>query len=667
MKKNILLVFLLVIMFWGASTTLAKTITKTTQDNVINSVSTSTPQPTEDNSQTLPDQQYEHILNFNSDITVNQNATLDVKEKIKVYANNREINHGIYRDFPTSYKDSYGNNYRVKFSVTSVKKDDQYEQYKVEDISNGVRVYIGQPDTILDPGFYTYELSYSVTKELGFFDTHDELYWNVTGNGWLFNIDKAEATVHLPNGVPFDKLSLSAYTGSQGSKGQDFYSTTTENSIYFSTTKKLTLQQDLTIVVGWPKGYVQEPTQQEKNMNMLMDNIGMIVGIISMLVILLYYIIAWMIVGRDPKKSTIIAQYESPDGLSPAALRFNLMELYDNTAFTSVIINMAVKGYLKIDKSGKYYKLITTGSNIDKLSPDEAIIAKTVFDSKSINEIEINQSNYHVFQLAQSELKKYLKNNFLNSYFTTNSKIFGVGIFVTIVLAAITSILSNAAFPIIFLGLFWLSIWSALILKILANSYKALRTSWKMAIGLFVLSLPFMLVDFFGIRELVKDTSVFLSVFLFLCILISIFFYHALKRRTRLGRDLENKIEGFKMFLSVTEKDRLNFANPPEKTPELFEEFLPYALALGVEQNWSEQFSNVFNMNDNNSPNSYRPSWYNGPNMASFASAGAFAGDLSSSFSSQISSSSHAPGSSSGGGGGGFSGGGGGGGGGGGW
>ena len=142
-------------------------------------------------------------------------------------------------------------------------------------------------------------------------------------------------------------------------------------------------------------------------------------------------------------------------------------------------------------------------------------------------------------------------------------------------------------------------------------------------------------------------------------------FYHLLKAPTAAGRRILDQIDGFRMYLSVAEKERLNLENPPAHTPQLFEMFLPYALALDVEQQWAEKFADVLAIAGRNA-GGYSPKWYSGTAWSSLGVA-AFAGSLGSSLSSAISSASTAPGSSSGGGGGGSTGGGGGGGGGGGW
>jgi uncharacterized membrane protein YgcG len=650
MNRKLLIAILLAITFSSLSISHAKTTDLGTSTNPVVYDQT---------------EQYERILNFKDDIFVNEDSSLNVTESITVYANNETINHGIYRDFPTIYNDSYGNKYKVDFKLLSVKNNNQDEDYTTSNLSNGIRIKIGKADTILSPGFYTYVLNYVVTKELGFFETEDVLYWNVTGNGWNYVIDKAEATVHLPTGVPLDKISTSAYTGAQGSKAQDFYSTTTEDSIYFSTTQGLGNYEGLTIAIGWPKGFVQEPTKQEKFQGLLMDNIGIILGIISFIIILLYYLIVWVSVGRDPRKGSIIAEYDSPENLSPASLRFNFIQGYDNSVFTSAIISMAVKGYLIIDKTSSDYKLIKTGKNTDKLSVEESIIADNIFIDG--DGIKVNKSNYIKFQNAQLGLKTNLEKTFLNSYFITNKKFSKIGLIVSALLLLITSIFSQIFFPVVIFLSAWLSVWSFALFLLLITAYKLINTNKIKAIVFFIIAIPFTMAEITVIKVLIETSSLFFVVLLSFVILINILFFKAIKRRTKLGRALEDKIEGFRMFLSVTEEDRLNFANPPEKTPELFEKFLPYALALGVEQRWSEQFSSIFNMADDSS---YHHSWYVGSSGSVFYSIGAFTGALSSSFANEISSSSVPPGSRGGGSsshGGGSSGGGGGGGGGGGW
>ena len=155
------------------------------------------------------------------------------------------------------------------------------------------------------------------------------------------------------------------------------------------------------------------------------------------------------------------------------------------------------------------------------------------------------------------------------------------------------------------------------------------------------------------------------GVIFFALLILHLIYIYLLKAPTPKGRRIMDELEGFKLYLELAEKDDLNRKHPPELTPELFEKYLPYAIALGVEQAWAQRFVAVFSRLNADSGHSYRPGWYQG----SFNPyrPGSFATSLSSEFNSAISSAATPPGSSSGGGGGGFSGGGGGGGGGGGW
>jgi hypothetical protein len=164
----------------------------------------------------------ERILSYDSEIQVHAGGSQFVTETIRVRAEGQRIKRGIYRDFPTEYRTRTGSRLRVEFRVASVERDGQPEPFHTRQLSNGVRVYIGRSDLFLKPGEYTYRLSYTTDRQLGFFDKHDELYWNVTGNGWDFHIDQVSARVQLPAGIPPQGITAEAYTGPQGAQNRDY-------------------------------------------------------------------------------------------------------------------------------------------------------------------------------------------------------------------------------------------------------------------------------------------------------------------------------------------------------------------------------------------------------------------------------------------------------------
>lgn len=613
----------------------------------------------------------ERILDFHSAIIVYSDGSMLVTETLRVRAEGQQIRRGIYRDFPTDYRDPHGNRYRVAFDVIEVLRDGRREDYHTERRSNGVRVYIGHADRLLRPGEYTYTLSYRTNRQLGFFAAHDELYWNVTGNGWSFPIDRAAATVQLPPSLGDRTLTLEAYTGPAGSQDRLYRAAQTDQALaWFETTQPLGPQEGLTIVVGWPKGHVQKPTQQEQVRYLLDDNRELLIAGGGLLLLTFYYLLVWHNVGRDPEPGVIIPQYEPPPQFPPASLRFIRRMGYDHKAFATALVGLAVKGLLRIDYLNGHYAAHRKKAPAIKLAPGEQVLLKHLFDSS--NSITFKQENHRRIKTAIDAHKAALKRHYEKLFFVTNSAWLLPGILLslaTLALAATQLPHDEEAFAGIFM-LLWLSGWSVAVTVLVSGTITAWRNafhgdSYLGAIGITAFSLPFLAGEGFGLWALFHFTSPSMVLILLGVLLLNFAFYHLLKAPTLAGRKLLDKVEGLRLYLDVAEKDELQLRHPPEKTPQLFEHLLPYAMALDVEQRWAERFAAVF-ARLSAERQEYSPSWYRGSHFSS-RDLGGFAGSLGSAMSSAISSSSTAPGSSSGGGGGGSSGGGGGGGGGGGW
>ncbi len=542
----------------------------------------------------------ERILRYHSDITIREDGSMLVEETIDVRAEGNRFRRGLYRDFPTDYEDRLGNAYRVAFRVVSVRRNGQLEDWHTERLSNGVRVYAGSSDRLLPPGEHSYLIRYETDRQLGFFEAHDELYWNVTGNGWDFAMDAVSAAVSLPRNLRADEVTIEGYTGVYGSRGQDYEAAFEGGRAVIRGTRPLAPREGLSVVVGFPKGIVPEPTSTDRLLWLLTDNRGLLIAIGALLLAFGWLFFCWHRVGRDPEAGVIFAHYEPPDGYSPASMRYVRGMRYDPGTFSAAVVNMAVKGHLKIHKRGKDYSL--TSERSDKpLAPGEAALLGRLFGSGS--RLELDNENHGILQAARSAHRSALRRDYLGRYFKKNSAL----------------LLPSAAGSVL-----------AFVLVLMLGAVTPL------AVFVFVLNA--------GVHGL---------------------FAYLLKAPTTRGRELLDKLEGFRLYLDVAEKDDLNIAHPPEKTPELFERYLPFAIALGVEQTWAEQFTQVFARISAEQGQSYRPGWY----VGDFSSArlGGFSKDIGSSFTSAISSAASPPGSSSGGGGGGFSGGGGGGGGGGGW
>ena len=154
----------------------------------------------------------EAITRFVSDLTVNPDASIRVSETITLTAEGNQIRRGILRDIPTIYQTPDGERCEVGLSVEKVRRNGKDEPWATESIANGIRIRIGQADTLLEHGPQTYEITYAATGELGVFDGYDEIYWNVTGNAWTFAIDGAQSVIRLPPGaaVPIGTITPAA-------------------------------------------------------------------------------------------------------------------------------------------------------------------------------------------------------------------------------------------------------------------------------------------------------------------------------------------------------------------------------------------------------------------------------------------------------------------------
>lgn len=614
----------------------------------------------------------ERILNYDSRIVVNPDSSMRVTETIQVRAEGRRIKRGIYRDFPTDYLDKAGNRIKVRFDVISVLRNGDAIPWSVERRENGWRVYLGSKSSSISPGIYNYELTYQTTRQLGYFKDHDELYWNAIGQGWAFPIDHGEITVILPGSAGEKVLERSAYTGSYGSKEQNCrVSVDSMGNSVFETTSGLAPGEGMTIVVLWPKGFVHEPTGSEKAEMLLSDNLNLLAGLAGLILLLIYYMFAWIRVGKDPAAGPIAPMYEPPDGLSPAAMRYIERMGFDKQAMSAAILNLAVKGLLRIEENDGDYTLVRIDGVQKSLSPEETKLYNKLLGARS--SILLDNSNATTIQSALQSFQKSLKNHFMKKYFKKNTGWFVPGVLFSILVIAAVVGLSRLPASAIFMSL-WLAGWTGGVLALLGAAFSAWKNVFRgqlksivAAIGMTAFSLPFLAGEVV-VGYLLGKTAGLLPVMMLIVILfIDALFYWLLKAPTLFGRREMDKIEGFKLFLSVSEKDELNFRTPINKTPELFEKYLPYALALGVENQWAERFTSILNTQLTPEQGGYRPGWYSGTTNWGMLGAAGFASSLSSSFNSAVSSSSVPPGSSSGGGGGGFSGGGGGGGGGGGF
>jgi len=619
----------------------------------------------------------ERILSFDSDIVVNDDGSMLVHETIRVHAQGQKIVHGIYRDFPTIYKNKLGIEKHVPFDVVSVRRDGNDEPYHTGSLANGVRVSMGPRFSPVPLGDHTYELSYRTDRQLGFYDDKTELYWNVTGNGWDFPIEHASARVTLPSAIPRSKVETWAYTGPQGYTARDFKAQLMgDGTFFFETTKPFAAHEGLTIDCWWDPGYLQPPTEAQQREWFMEDNEGMVIALVGLLLVLIYQLVAWSMVGKDPAPGTIVPLYMPPEEISAAGMRELVKMSFDNKAFAACIVGMAAKKYLTINKDAlDAFTLVKSDDPkaFNALSTEEKLVASRLF-ARGPN-VLLSQLNRDVISESVKALKQSLATRMEKIYFVRNSGYLAPSVLLSVAVLLLSVWTANSQLkPVAFFMLVWLSGWSV---GVAALTYSVINL-WKVALRggahgaakgggalfLTLFAIPFFGGELMGIGMLAHSTSII--VVLVLCVLIAsnFIFHELLKAPTHMGRELLDKVEGFKLFLAATEGDQIKRMAPVNWNLDTFNRFLPYAIALDVEEAWAGKFSQA--VTAASAVAAAGSAAYSGA-LAGTVIASGFASSLGDSLAGAISSSSAAPGSSSGSGGGGSSGGGGGGGGGGGW
>ncbi|NPV01374.1 MAG: DUF2207 domain-containing protein [Brevinematales bacterium] len=615
----------------------------------------------------------EKILDYQVIITVQTDASILIEENIKVFANNLYINHGIYRDIPLQKQTSSGFMKIYPLTVLEVWRDGETEPFSIDDNMGKKRIYIGDAELILTPGDYQYKILYRIDRALNFGTNYTELYWNAIGQEWAFPIEKSAVTIKFPEGVGQDIFFQEAYTGIYGETNTDVVFTEKDGILKYTLTRILNPGAGITVLIRWKNGIIPHPSSAEAFQAFVTDNKGIFIMLGGILIVFFYYLVTWVLVGRDPKKGSIMTYFDPPENLSPAAMRFIRNMKYDEKILSAALVNMAVKGHISIKEKDDSYTLTRVTDTLAGLSDEEKLISNALFSGSK--NIDITSTHHAEFSDAIDKCRKSLKSRFEITYFILNLKIFIPGLIFCVLVLFAGIFADSLNFIAGFLTL-WLSLWSVgvfAILKAMVGFWISAFTAVKKKASKFAGAIGFTL---FGSVFVFAEVAGFYIFFMFcaasmwiiplagFAILLNYVFYRLLRAPTLAGRVVMDKIEGFRMFLDVAEKHRMEVLNPPVKDITTFEKFLPYALAFGIEENWAGYFNDILTAS-RQGQGGYSPSWYSGSTFSA-SNIGQFTGSLSSGLSSAFSSASVSP-SSGGSGGGGFSGGGGGGGGGGGW
>jgi uncharacterized membrane protein len=494
------------------------------------------------------------IREMNARIVVTRAGDVSVTERFVVHFHGSW--NGIYRTIPVEYEGRGGMNYTLRLRVESVTDDaGRPLRHEVDRAGDSRRIRMWVPDA--HDATRTVVLTYRADNALRFFDEHDELYWNVTGAEWDFPIRSVTAEVILPEEVT--GIRTTTFTGAHGST-ENALSEQIGSTLIFRGTRPLGYREDLTLVVGWNPGVIARPTASQKIASVLASNSILLAPVFAFLAMFGL----WRRFGRDPDPGSVFVRYEPPPDMTPAEAGTLMDDRADLRDITATLVDLAVRGFVQIDerKKDQLFGLLSSRDyEIGLLHPEQwprlkaherallqALSVHSHDDRVLFSELQ-NQFYKHL-----PEIRKHLTRSLVDSGFYVSSPTVVRGIWIALAgMSAIAVLLGGG---------------------MVAARFGVSPVAAFLAAG---------------------ATAVIVAVFGWL-----------MPRRTPDGARTHAWLCGFEEFLGRVEKDRLERL---VDSPAVFEKFLPYAMAFGVETNWARAFEGLATQ---------PPTWYHSADGRAF-------------------------------------------------
>ena len=495
------------------------------------------------------------IERFDARITVQHDGNIEVEETIRAKFTGSW--NGIYRKVPVEYRTPQGFKWTITLDlISATDSEGQSLRTESEREAHFIKYKMWIPGA--NDAVRTVVLRYRAHNALRFFEDHDELYWNVTGDEWDVALGDVTAVIHLPAGAA--GIRATAFNGVYGSTSREAIVAPEGDSVRITMPRKLEFREGLTAVVGWDKGLVPEPTTADRAIGFLANNWPLALPI----PVLIGMLMLWSRRGRDPRLLPIAVQYEPPAGVTPAEAGTITDESADMRDITATIVDLAVQGQLRIEEreESKVFGLVkktefvfhrtTPKSPARGLFPHESEVLAGIFQDGATT-VELSDLENEFYKrldgIKSGILDRLVSQGF---YAKRPDKVRGRWIAFGIVSAVVT-------------------IFAGGVIASLVGAAPAAFTVAGIAIGLIILIIG----------------------------------YH-MPARTILGARTLEKVLGFGEFMERVDKERFERV---VKTPEMFERYLPYAMALGVEKKWARAFKDIY---------MEPPTWYAGSSMHAF-------------------------------------------------
>lgn len=465
------------------------------------------------------------IQNFAVEATLQETGTLTVQEQIQYTFDGNTVHHGILRSLPVRYQ-RYGFPYDLHVQVLNVLADHQPVEWRADQLGNNLVIKIGSKDKTVE-GTHTYTIAYTTSRAVNHFSDHDELYWNVTGNGWDSPILNSTFLFH---GYPPEETAC--YTGLTGSRLA--ICTLTKNATSTSVTsgkilRRLSPHEGWTAVLRFPPGTYPTESLLTRGASILKDSGWNLLPYGLALLML----VIWFFFGRDPRgRGIVIPQYDTPDHASPGIMAALMDQSVYERTFAAMLIDLARRGFVRFQFEGEDPKSVKITIRRETTTPTGTPL--TEIEGRFLDALLKGKERVRLGTPAtQNQAGQFMK------------------------------LKDDISADMITRGWY-------------RHDPELVRYLWAGAgIALGFLS------------YFINSLSLF-----FLALVVG-FVGWQMPRVTKKGAIAVEHALGLKLYLTVAEKKRLAFSDAPAMTPDRFAEYLPAAIALGVEKEWLKQFSGM--------------------------------------------------------------------------
>ena len=505
----------------------------------------------------------ERFTNWHVEILPRADRAVEVTETLTAVSEGDQIKRGITRTLPTSADHP--------LEILSVFRDGADSRYRVEREGNNRTIYVGERDVLLAPGTYTYTIRYRIGAAVRQLDSLDELQFEVVGPDVRLPVERASATVLLPSGLQF--LQSACYTGTSGSQSRNCTQSAPDSvGVSFTGTGRFGLGEQFSVSAGFVPGYFGKASPLNLSSNpALREARPAWTGTASIWAVVIGALLAgaygyqsWQRHGVDPEKPRLGPVYAPPQNLSPAALAYlrSGMGMVGTPAFTASLLYLATRGYLSIDEAEESGLLSTDYIYVLRATRPAPPVADLSAEARTLYEgLFASGDEVRLEEKYDKKIRKLAERH---------------GEEVAEAYDHLRDIETNGWRILPLLGILFVAG---------SAGFYFLRDD----------------VTGYGLPAVLAYSAAGLTGFVL---------YIWLIRRPSAGLvRLRTEIEGLRSYLGLSEEKRKRLLNAPAMTRELYDELLPYAIALDINTRWSEYFEDIL------TDDHYRPAWLVGPTI----------------------------------------------------